>query len=216
MARNPLRARACGTRPPSPVRRRSTGCRPFAAAFESPPRGAGRTPGEQSGVPTGGAVHDPEGTRLGRGRPSSPNAPSRAWWVLWALGLAGCGPAPIEGRLAVFPTRGAVTVAGQPAAGARVVLYGATAELQGPGTVAPAGVADAEGRFELGSYELSDGAPAGKFLVSVCWPEAIPPGVDAEMFQPKDRLQRKYLDPQKSGLTVEIPPGGGELPPLQL
>jgi hypothetical protein len=116
----------------------------------------------------------------------------------------------------VYPVTGKVTVGGQPAEGAEVVFYGATPDLQGPGTVAPAGTTDKDGVFQLRSYEPNDGAPAGKFNVTVFWPEPIPEGVDEEMYQPKDRLKQRYLNPEKSGLTAEVPVGGAELPPFEL
>jgi hypothetical protein len=100
--------------------------------------------------------------------------------------------------------------------GAEVVLYGATPELIGPGTIPPEGVTDESGAFSLRSYEPDDGAPAGKFNVTIFWPEPIPEGADQEMFQPKDRLKEKYLDPETSGLTADVPVGGGELPTFAL
>jgi hypothetical protein len=93
---------------------------------------------------------------------------------------------------------------------------GATPDLKGPGTIPPVGTTDANGEFALTSYEPDDGAPAGKFQVTVFWPEPIPEGADEEMFQPKDRLKEKYLDPETSQLSAEIPVGGAELAPFEL
>ena len=115
----------------------------------------------------------------------------------------------------VFPTSGIVRVGGQPVSGATVVLFGATPEVSGPGTVPPQGVTDESGAFRLTSYELDDGAPAGAFKVTVFWPEPTPDNA-GEMFQPKDRLKGKYSNPETSGLTAEISEGGGELPPFEL
>jgi hypothetical protein len=139
-------------------------------------------------------------------------------WPLAALCAAlavGCGKQN-DGRAPLYPASGQVTVGGQPAAGAEVVFYGATSDLQGPGTIAPVGTTDENGRYQLSSYGVDDGAPAGKFNVTVHWPEPIPPGADEEMYQPKDRLKQKYLDPKSAGITMEIPVGGGELPPIAL
>jgi hypothetical protein len=131
-------------------------------------------------------------------------------------GLAtGCDSTP-EGRLRVYDAYGKVMVDGKPAEGAKVVLYGATPDLQGPGTVAPYGVVDANGQFELTSYDLNDGAPAGSYQVSIFWPEPIPAGADEEMYQPKDLLKDRYANPEKSGITAEVPEGGGELPLMEL
>lgn len=122
----------------------------------------------------------------------------------------------VEGRMKVYPVSGVVKVAGQPADGARVVFYGATPELSGPGTVSPAAVTDENGVFQLQSYEPGDGAPMGQFNVTVSWPEEVPEGVDPEVNRPKDRLKNRYLNPETSGLTVNVPEGGIELPPFEL
>jgi hypothetical protein len=116
----------------------------------------------------------------------------------------------------VYPVSGRVMVNGAPAAGARVVLYGATPELTGPGTIPPEGITDENGVFQLRSYEPEDGAPAGKFNVTVRWLEPVPEGVDPLEYKQKDRLKDRYSNPETSGLTVEIPEGGGELPPFEL
>jgi hypothetical protein len=135
--------------------------------------------------------------------------------VLAMLTVAGCTKVR-EGRVRVYPVSGKVTSKGQPVEGAEVVFYGATPDLTGPGTPAPAGITDANGEFTLRSYVPDDGAPAGKFNVTVYWPEPIPPGVDTEMYERKDRFKGRYMEPGESGLTVEVPEGGGELPPLEL
>jgi len=136
-------------------------------------------------------------------------------FAILALAAASCSKSP-EGRLPVYPASGKVTSGGQPVEGAKVVFYGATPDLTGKGTPAPTGVTDASGVFHLRSYDPDDGAPVGKFNVTIYWPEPIPPGADTEMYQRKDRLKGRYTDPQKSGLTAEVPQGGGELPPFAL
>jgi hypothetical protein len=136
------------------------------------------------------------------------------WFAIVAVVACGCG-----GNVATVPlyeTSGKVTVQGQPADGAKVVFYPTSSELQGPRMPIPAGMADATGTFQLQSYEPQDGAPAGEFKVTVIWPEPIPPNVDQEMYQPKDRLQGRYSDPQRTTIKATIPEGGGEIPPFQL
>ena len=136
-----------------------------------------------------------------------------------AIGLTaacGCSPQTKPGRVPVFPVNGKVLAKDQPVEGAEVVFYGATPELTGHGKPAPAGVTDASGEFRLRSYDPEDGAPAGKFNVTIYWPEPIPPGADEEMYQRKDRFGGRYVDPKTSGLSIEVPDGGGELPPFAL
>jgi hypothetical protein len=134
--------------------------------------------------------------------------------VFALLAWAGCGQD--DGRVAVYPVSGKILVRGQPAVGAQVVFYPASTEIQGPGMPIPAAETDADGEFQLRSFEPEDGAPAGKFDVTVIWREPIPPNVDQEMYQPKDRLAGRYSDPKTSGLTATVEEGGGELPPFEL
>ena len=142
------------------------------------------------------------------------------WFTVIPLLLAfvsqvGCSPEN-DGRMPVYPVTGKVTVGGQPAAGAEVVFYGATPDLKGPGTVPPEGTTDANGVYQLSTFETDDGSPAGQFKVTIFWPEPIPPDVDQEMYQPKDRLKERFLNPETSGLTAKVPKGGGVLPTFEL
>lgn len=139
---------------------------------------------------------------------------SRLWLFCMALAVSGCDQG--EGRLRVYPVSGKVLVGGQSAAGAKVVFYPESPDLTGPGTPVPAGTTNANGEFQLRSYDPDDGAPAGQFKVTVIWPEPIPPNVDQEMYQPKDRLKGKYGMPERTTLTATVEEGGGELPPFEL
>ncbi|WP_425400117.1 hypothetical protein [Aeoliella sp.] len=135
--------------------------------------------------------------------------------LLFLLTTCGCESQP-EGRMKVYRTTGSVTVDGQPAEGVKIVLYGATPDLTGPGTVAPYAETDAEGEFSLTSYESGDGAPAGKFKVTAIWPEPAPPDADAEFFEPKDLLKDKYLTPDSTPLEATVEEGSTTLPPFEL
>lgn len=118
--------------------------------------------------------------------------------------------------MAVYSTTGSVTVDGNPVEGVKIVLYGSTPELRGPGSVAPYAETDAEGNFSLTSYEPGDGAPAGSFKVTAIWPEPAPPGADEEFFEPKDLLKGKYESPDSTPLEVTIEEASNELPPFEL
>jgi hypothetical protein len=139
--------------------------------------------------------------------------------VAYLAGLAlivGC--AEDDGRIEVYPVSGKVLVRGAPAEAAQVVFYPVAEELRKPGMPIPEAVTDAEGIFQLRSYDPKDGAPAGEYTVSVYWPGPAPPDADpaAGTYNPKDRLAGRYLDPNKSGLNVTIEEGGAELPPFEL
>jgi hypothetical protein len=82
----------------------------------------------------------------------------------------------------------------------------------------PRATVQSGGAFTVGTYESSDGAPAGEYVVLVQWPTAP---VDLEISESTaegidDRLQGRYLDPRKSPLTVVINEEPNDLGRLEL
>jgi hypothetical protein len=132
------------------------------------------------------------------------------------LGLVGCSKD--DGRIPVYPVTGKVIVNGAPAERAQVVFYPIADELRKPGMPIPSAATDANGVFRLRSYDPGDGAPVGKFNVTVFWAGPARSGADeeSESYVPNDRLGGRYADPKKSGLTATVEEGGGELPPFEL
>jgi hypothetical protein len=78
-----------------------------------------------------------------------------------ALLTSGCADNPSTNQVPVFPVTGTITLNGAPLASASVVF-----EPHGPGLGA-AGFTDSSGQFVLRTYQPSDGAPAGDFVVIV-------------------------------------------------
>jgi hypothetical protein len=95
-----------------------------------------------------------------------------------------------------------VTVDGKPASGAHVTLH-PVADV-GLGAVTPSGVGSPDGSFELTTYAPADGAPAGKYHVTVSWADQISGGSDPEYG--KEKLPARYQQPTLSGLACEISP----------
>ena len=81
--------------------------------------------------------------------------------LLATLTLSGCGDDPNVGRLPVFSVTGTVTMHGAPLAGATVAF----APQEGQPTAV--GQTDAEGKFQLTTYEYGDGAVAGSYRVVI-------------------------------------------------
>jgi hypothetical protein len=109
--------------------------------------------------------------------------------------FAGCG----DGRVTVYPTSGQVFVKGKPAEGAYIVFH---PQDGGDSKVPrPYATTNAEGKFQLTTYELEDGAPAGNYKVSIVWRPMPKSQLEAEG---PDRLGGKYSNPASSGLAVEI------------
>src|SRR5690606_30756696 len=59
--------------------------------------------------------------------------------------------------------------------------------------------------------EAGDGAPAGRYLVSLAWPED-----PTSREPPEDRLNWAYSDPQQSALTATIAEGETALEPFRV
>jgi hypothetical protein len=120
------------------------------------------------------------------------------------LACAACGgpPPPDPNRKATFPVSGKVLVGDRPLARA-VVTFHPLDDAKGARAYART---DAEGAFSLSTYEIGDGAPAGRYAVSVLQ--------DADAAAAP--ASAAYANPKTSGLIVEVKPETNELPPFHL
>lgn len=123
------------------------------------------------------------------------------------LSLAGCGgPPPGPQQLPVVPAAGTVLYRGNPIANADVAFQ------HSEGKVTATAKTGADGRFTLKSYGEKDGAPAGKYVVtvSVSGAQEIEPGVLAP--EPpggfKSPIPAKFGSTATSGLSQDIPAAG--------
>lgn len=137
---------------------------------------------------------------------------SRLGWLLLVVGCFGCG----DGRPVAHPTSGTVAVDGRPLEGVELIFYPQAAPPSDVRVPNPRAVTDAEGHFEVSTYEGRDGAPAGEYRVGALMVTPIPKGADPESFQQTDRFGSRYVDPETSGLSVVVSPGRNELPPIEL
>ncbi len=135
------------------------------------------------------------------------------------LSLSACDSTP-EGRVAVHPVSGQVQFQGKPLSGAVVTFYPADEGQVGKDVPRPTGRTNAEGKYELTTYALADGAPTGSYLVAIS--SLPPPKTETGLFNnlkaplPVDILKGKYLDPQKSGLKAELKEDTSQVPPFDL
>jgi len=115
--------------------------------------------------------------------------------------FSGCG----SDQAPVYPTQGKLLVRGQPAANAFVQFYPQSG-LAKDQRLAPRARVAADGRFHLMTFQPGDGAPAGTYQVTVEWPgTSVSGSQDPESSAGPDRLQGRYQDPARSGLTAEVP-----------
>lgn len=136
-----------------------------------------------------------------------------AWMLLIAAlpGAVGCTSASSSEPISLNPVRGQILVNGKPAVGAIVNFYATGGNAV---NVRPHAVAGADGSFVLSTYKPDDGAPQGDYQVSVIWklnPDGTPvPPQDDESLA-SDRLNDRYSDPTKSGLTATVVAGENTL-----
>ena len=135
-------------------------------------------------------------------------------WTTW-LGTAilALGCADKDGSFTAYPVSGQVFYQGKPTAGAKVLFFFASENLRGQRIPTPQATVDAEGNFQLGCYNKTDGAPAGEYKVAIVWQEG---SFDPEGPEPPDLLKGRYAYPQSSGLTATVVGGKNKLPPFQL
>jgi len=107
---------------------------------------------------------------------------------------------------------------GQPAKGVIVFFHPADEKA-----TRYSAVTDESGKFTLTSID-GTGAIAGKYKVTLTWPEEVKPsessgklrGTDASAPDPKDRLKGKYDTTAKSTIEIEIRSGRNQLEPIKI
>ena len=128
---------------------------------------------------------------------------------LGLLVAAGCGRS--ANRPATFVVSGTVTLGGKPVEGAIITFR--PADGQYPAN----GVTDADGRYELTTFSIGDGAMAGPYRVMIMkFEETAGRGGSESQDEyvpvmgptpaPKNLLPAKYADAAKSGLTADVQP----------
>jgi hypothetical protein len=91
--------------------------------------------------------------------------------ALLVFGIASCGR---DDHKPVFPVRGQVFFQDKPASGALVLFH--PVNDPDPQAPRPRGRVDPDGAFVLSTYAVSDGAPAGDYVVTIDWRQPTIPG----------------------------------------
>ena len=134
--------------------------------------------------------------------------------LLMVLSLAGCG----DGRPAVVPISGTVTLNGDPVEGVTVMFV---VEEVADGYARPsAGKTDAQGKFTISTYGNEDGMPVGKYKVGFIKKELLSkapeneysenPEASLKSIKYKWHTPRNVADPNESGITAEVTKNGLE------
>ena len=125
---------------------------------------------------------------------------------VWLL----CGACSNHSHKTVYPVRGSVFYKGKPAHGALVVFH--PEDSSDPRPVKPHGRVQADGTFRLSTYFADDGAPAGRYRVTIHWWE----NHDDEEQTGKSLLPERYQKPMTSGISATIEPRHNKLKPFHL
>jgi hypothetical protein len=137
--------------------------------------------------------------------------------------FGGCG----DGRLDVSPVRGKVICNGQGVPMATVIFFPVEPTDEEAAKMRPFAYADMEGQFEIKTYVDGDGAPPGKYRVSIIAPAGGPPTsskdrpADAPMpvgpaVRVPPEIVKKYANVETAGIEVEIQEGENNLDPFVL
>ncbi len=135
---------------------------------------------------------------------------SRGFAGLLAIVLAGagCGESGPP-KVALHPASGKVIVDGQPAAGVQVRLRPA-ADPDSIDALVPFGKTGEDGVYTLGTYEANDGAPTGRYKVTLFWPDRPPGPSKAE-----DLLGGVYAQGRTTPLEATIVEGSNAIPTFE-
>jgi len=126
--------------------------------------------------------------------------------------LVGCGDAEDPRIRPTVPVMGVVKFKGRPIPDATVCLHPVTAPEDGKPVFTPRGSSADDGTFTLATYRSSDGAPAGQYRVAVSWSGPLKGLSEDEQDRLKERLPRRYTNPNTSEITMVV---SADVNPLQ-
>ncbi|RMG33067.1 MAG: carboxypeptidase regulatory-like domain-containing protein [Planctomycetota bacterium] len=118
----------------------------------------------------------------------------------------------VPDRMPTFPVHGRVMVNGEPAQHATVFFHPTDPAIR----LFPHGRTDSNGYFELSTYVLNDGAPAGDYTVTITWQDPPPAGSAPDAPEGPDKLHGLFANPRTSTIRVHVAPRDNELKPFQL
>lgn len=130
--------------------------------------------------------------------------------VILSILSLGCADEQQTDLPARQPTHGTITYNGEVPNGAVIQLWPLPIETVDWRTIKPAGRVGPDGKFDINTYELSDGAIAGEYLVTVLWT-----GENPDLPMP-DLFKGRYSDPSSPVMKVTISDGDNQLPPIVL
>lgn len=148
---------------------------------------------------------------LNRWRRLWPAVRRNAVLAVLLLAVVGCGKSGPP-QVTVYPAKGQITFQGKPVPGAMVTLHPQIKpDVEFP---TPRASVDADGQFKVTTFAGGDGAPEGKYTVTVQWYKPVKVGADAQAGP--NVIPPKYGKADSSPLVVEVAAQPTELPPIKL
>jgi hypothetical protein len=126
-----------------------------------------------------------------------------------ALGLASCHR---QDSQPVYPVSGTVFCNGKPAEGAHVTFF--PQDQSGPKMPRPGAQVRKDGSFRLSTYASYDGAPAGRYAVTIICPS--PEKKENDENVGPDLLRGRYADPKTTPLAADVKEETNHLAPFQV
>ena len=129
--------------------------------------------------------------------------------LLVVAGFFGCGESDPD-KVPLHPVTGMVVVDGRPTAGVQVRFRPAD-DPDSLDALVPFGKTDDDGVYTLGTYEAGDGAPVGRYKVTLFWSDR-PPGP-----QPgDDQLGGVYTLADRTPLEATVHEGDQTIPAFEV
>ncbi len=125
------------------------------------------------------------------------------------LSLAACRRGD---RRPVYPVSGEVFYKGKPAEGAQVTFV--PRDDNDPKLPRPGAQVRKNGSFRLSTYASYDGAPAGRYAITIVYRSSARKENDENVGP--DLLQGRYADPKTTPLAAEVKKETNDLTPFQI
>jgi 5-hydroxyisourate hydrolase-like protein (transthyretin family) len=122
---------------------------------------------------------------------------------MYCLLLCSCQPKDEQDRKETFPVTGVVHVDGKAVAKLAVRCI----DVKGMDREAPtksSAFTDEEGKFEIATYEASDGMPAGDYVLTFEWGQW---NMISASYGGPDKLNGRYMDPKTSEVKFTVKDG---------
>ena len=122
--------------------------------------------------------------------------------AMYCVLFCSCGKKD-ESRKETYPVSGVVFVDGQAAANLAVRCTDVNGLDKENPTISSA-FTDDQGKFEISTYESSDGVPAGEYVLTFVWGEW---NLISGSYGGPDKLKDRYTDPKTSEIKVTVKEG---------